>query len=110
MEHEKLNIKEATESRRIAVEKSLRMITVPELKALGTILFPSTDNPWSETFSYVIEDPRSGSIYHATTEDHVEVLYCRDRDIGMWYIPGVGKGPLQTDQLRMIKEIVAARS
>ncbi len=109
MEHENLNIKELMESRRHAIEQSLRTISVAELKSLGNKLFPSTDHPWSETFSNLIDDPHGGTFYHGNTDDHVEVLYCHDKDMGLWFIPGVGKGRLQPEELKIMKEVVEAR-
>jgi hypothetical protein len=109
MEHENLNIKEILESRRHAVEESLSTISSAELKALTDELFPSADHPWLEKFSEVISDPASGTIHHAMTDDHIHVLYCHDKNIGMWFIRGSGKGPLQPEQLQIMREIVETR-
>ena len=107
MEQETFNIKEIIESRRHAAEKSLRTIGAEELKALADELFPYSDHPWLEKFSEVVNDPASGPIYHALVGDRIEVLYCRNKDIGMWFIHGIGSGPLQPDQLKIMQEIVA---
>ena len=48
-------------------------------------------------------------IHHAMADDKVHVLYCHDKDIGLWFIPGVGKGPLQPEQLKIMRKIVEAR-
>ena len=45
MEPENLNMKEVMEFRRHAVEESLRIISVDELKAPTDELFPYTDHP-----------------------------------------------------------------
>jgi hypothetical protein len=108
MEIENLNLEEIMEARRQAVEKSLRTISVAELKALTDELFPYIDHPWLEKFSSVINDPSSGTMRHAIVDDRVHVLYCHDKDIGMWFIPGIGKGPLEPVHLKIMKEIVAA--
>jgi hypothetical protein len=109
MEHENLNIKEVMESRRHAVEESLNTISSAELKALTDELFPDVTHPWLEKFLEVINDPASGTFHHAMTDDRIHVLYCHDKNIGMWFIPGSGKGPLQPEQLKIMREIVEAR-
>ena len=109
MQNEELNIKEVMESRRHAVEESLHTISVAELKALTDELFPYVDHPWLEKFSEVVNDPASGTFHHAMADDRIHVLYCHDKDIGMWFIRGIGKGPLQPDQLKIMREIVEAR-
>jgi hypothetical protein len=115
MEHENLNLKEVMESRRHAVEESLRIISVDELKALTDELFPYADHPWLETFLNVVSDPTSGTFHHAVTDDRLDevklpihILYCHDKEIGMWFIRGSGKGPLQPEELKIMKEIVEA--
>jgi len=109
MEHEDLNIDEIIESRRKSVEKSLRQISAVELKALTTELFPFSDHPWLEKFLEVVNDPASGTFHHAIVDGRVNVLYCHDKHIGMWFIRGSGKGPLQPEQLEIMQEIVEAR-
>jgi hypothetical protein len=39
-------------------------------------------------------------------DERVHVLYCHDKNIGMWFIRGSGKGPLEPAHLKTIKEIV----
>ena len=109
MERENLNIKEIMESRRYAVEQSLHPISGAELKALGDEIFPYADHPWRELFLNVISDPGSGTIYHGVTDDRIQVLYCHDKGIGMWFVQGLSKGPLQPEELKIMKEIVEAR-
>jgi hypothetical protein len=65
MERQNCNIKEIMESRRHAVEESLRTISVAELNALADELFPDFDHPFLEKFVGVINDPGSGPFYHA---------------------------------------------
>jgi len=115
MEHENLNLEEIMESRRHAVEELLRIISVDELKALTDELFPYADHPWLETFLNVVSDPTSGTFHHAVTDDRLDevklpihILYCHDKEIGMWFIRGSGKGPLQPEELKIMKEIVEA--
>jgi hypothetical protein len=110
MEIENLNIKEIMEARRHAVEESLRPISVAELKALTDELFPDADHPWLEKFLNVISDPTSGLFHLAIADDRIHILYCHDKDIGMWFIRGLGKGPLQPEELKIMQEIVEERS
>ncbi|MEO7933929.1 MAG: hypothetical protein ABIT76_12295 [Chthoniobacterales bacterium] len=106
MEPENLNIEEIMKSRRHSVEESLTTISVAELKMLTDELFPFNDHPWLEKFLTVIHDPASGTFHHAVVDNRVDVLYCHNKDIGMWFIPGSGKGPLQPEQLKIMREIV----
>ena len=109
MQTVELNIKEVIESRRHAVEDSLNPISPAELKALTDELFPNADHPWLEKFLEVVSDPASGTFHHAMTDDRVHVLYCHGNNIGMWFILGSGKGPLQPEQLKTMRQIVEAR-
>jgi hypothetical protein len=109
MEHETLDIKQVMESRRHAVEESLNTISVAELKALTDEIFPDVTHPWLEKFSEIVNDPASGTFHHAVTDDRIHILYCRDKNTGIWFIPGSGKGPLQPEQLEIMKEIVEGR-
>lgn len=109
MEPENLNIKEIMESRRHAVEQSLHTISGAELKALADELFPYLDHPWRELFLNITSDPSSGTFYHGMTDDRIQVLYCHDKNIGMWFIGDIGKGPLQPEELKIMREIVEAR-
>jgi hypothetical protein len=106
MKIENLNIGEFMEARRHAVEDSLQPISVAELKALTDELFPDVDHPWLERFSNIINDPSSGTMFHAIVDDRVHLLYCHDKNIGMWFILGLGKGPLEPAHLKIMKEIV----
>ena len=52
-------------ARRKAIEKSIRIISVEELKKLGEEIFDSPDRPWRETFlSVVTENPVPPFITH----------------------------------------------
>lgn len=108
MKPENLNIKETMESRRHAVEESLRTISVAELNALTGELFPYSDHPFLEKMVGVINDPGSGTFHHAQAGDGINVLYCQKKDIGMWFTPGVGMGRLEPAELKIMKEIVEA--
>jgi len=108
MQNVELKMKEVLESRRHAVEESLRTISVTELTALTGELFPHIGHPWLGKFLEVVNDPASGTLHHAMTDDHIHVLYCHDKEIGMWFIRGIGKGPLQPEELNIMRQIVEA--
>jgi hypothetical protein len=38
------------------------------------------------------------------TSDGVNILYCRDKDKGMWFLPGSGMGPLQAKGRQTMKQ------
>ena len=83
------------------------MVDQEKLKALGEKLFPYHDHPWRHTyFEFLAQNP--GAIfYHANTPDNVEIVYCDEKDKGVWYIPNNGVGPIQPAGLKIMKEIVA---
>ncbi|MDR3404712.1 MAG: hypothetical protein P4L99_19570 [Chthoniobacter sp.] len=109
MENENLDIKAIMESRRRTIDESLCTISVPDLKSLTEDLFPYMDDPWFEMFVNTIENPNNHRFYHAIVDDRIQLLYCRDKEIAMWFIPGIGKGRLDPEQLRIVKEIVDAK-
>jgi hypothetical protein len=106
---ENLNVKQIIEDRRHAVTESLRPMSVSELRTLKDEIFPFIDHPWLEKFSEVVNDPSSGKIYHAMADYQINVLYCPNRNIGMWFIRKVGKGPLRPENLKMMQEIVESK-
>jgi hypothetical protein len=46
------------------------------------------------------------TFHHAVTSDGVNILYCRDQDKGMWFLPGSGMGPLQARGRQIMKEMI----
>ena len=92
---ERFDFENLSKERRKAIAQSIHTISVEELKKLGEELFPYVDDAWRETyFQFIAEHPGS-TFHHATTSDGVHILYCRDEDRGIWFLPGSGKGPLQ---------------
>jgi hypothetical protein len=89
-----------------AIAKSIRIISVEELKTLGEEIFDAPDRPWRQTFVSLIANPRS-TFYHASAGKGVIFLYSRDDDKGLWYLPGSGLGPLSEAGRRLMKEAVA---
>jgi hypothetical protein len=94
--------------RRQAITKSIRIISVEELKKLGEEIFDSPDRPWRQTFLRLIEENPGGTFHHADAGEGVIFLYCRDVDKGLWYLPGSGLGPLSEAGQQMMKEAIAA--
>jgi len=106
MPFEKFDLESLDKERRKAIAKSIRTISVEELKALGEQLFLYADDPWRETFFRFIAENRGATFHHAVTSDGVNILYCRDKDKGAWFLPGTGMGPLQERGRRAMKEII----
>jgi hypothetical protein len=38
--------------------------------------------------------------------DGVNIVYCRDKDKGIWFLPGSGMGPLQATGRKAMSEII----
>jgi hypothetical protein len=94
--------------RRKAIAKSIRIISVEELKKLGEEIFDSPDRPWRETFLSVVTENPGGTFYHADAGEGVIFVYSRDEDKGLWYLPGSGLGPLSDGGRRLMKEAIKA--
>ena len=94
--------------RRTAIAKSIRIISVEELKKLGEEIFDSPDRPWRQTFLSLIAEHPGATFYHASAGEGVIFLYARDEDKGLWYLPGSGIGPLSDGGRRLMKEAIAA--
>ncbi len=107
MEPENTNMEEITEERRKALAESIHSISIKELTALGEKLFPFHDHPWRATFfDFLAENPHA-NFYYGTTQDHVHVIYCQERDKGLWFLPLGGMGPLRKGGLKILKELSA---
>src|SRR4051812_34336633 len=104
-----LDIDKITEERAKAIKQTLKPITNEELKTLGAELFPLLDNPWREKYFHFLEENASDTFYHAKTNDRVQILYCRTKEKGIWFLPGTGMGPLQAKGLNILKDAVDNR-
>ena len=49
------------------------------------------------------------SFHHATAHDGVQIIYCHAKNKGMWFMPGIGMGPMQPKGLGILKQIVEGR-
>ena len=94
--------------RRKAIAKSIRIISVEELKKLGEEMFDDPDRPWRQTFLQFIAEHPGATFYHASAGEGVIFVYSRDGDKGLWYLPGSGLGPLSEGGRRLMKEAIAA--
>jgi hypothetical protein len=107
MPFERFDLETLGKERRKAIAKSIRTISVEELKKLGEELFRYADDPWREVFFRFITENAGATFHHAVTSDSVHILYCREYDKGMWFLPGSGKGPLQVKGRKIMKEMIA---
>ena len=106
MAFEKFNLDSLDKERRKAIAKSIRTINVEELKTIGEEVFKYADDPWREAFFRFIAENAGATFHHAIMSDGVHIVYCRDRDKGMWFLPGSGLGPLQATGRKTMKEII----
>lgn len=106
MPFEKFDLGNLNKERRKAIAKSIRTVSVEELKTLGEQIFRYTDDPWREAFFRFIAENPGATFHHAVTSDGVNIVYSRDKDKGMWFIPGTGMGPLQATGRQVMSEII----
>src|SRR4029077_6597980 len=94
--------------RRKAIAKSIRIISVEELKKLGEEIFDDPGRPWRQTFLSLIAENPGATFYHASAGEGVIFLYAPDEDKGLWYLPGSGTGPLSEAGRQIMKEAIEA--
>jgi len=103
---EPFDFEKLTKERRKSLAQTLRPVSVAEMKTLGDELFKYVDDAWRDAyFGFIAENP-GASFHHAVTSDGVHLLYCKDKDKGIWFLPGQGKGPLQATGRRAMKELI----
>ena len=110
MPFEKFDLETLTKQRRKAIAKSIRTVDTEELKKIGEEIFRYAEDPWREAFFRFIAENPGATFHHAVTSDNVNIVYCRDKDKGMWFLPGSGMGPLQARGKKVMKEMIEARS
>src|SRR5271168_312467 len=106
MNSEQHNLEDIPNTWRIEVEKSIRQMCIEELNALWESLFADHAHPWSEPFRQFIDENAGATFYHATTNKRNHVIYCRAKEMGIWFVPGISIGLMQTEALKEMKEIV----
>src|ERR1700756_804910 len=106
MPFEAFDLDNLNNERRKAIAASIRTVTADELKKTGDQIFRYADDPWRETFfSFIAENP-GATFHHAVTSDGYNIIYCRDKDKGIWFLPGSGLGPLQATGRKAMSEII----
>jgi hypothetical protein len=110
MPFEKFDLETLTKERRKAIAKSIRTVDTEELKKIGEEIFRYAEDPWRQAFFRFIAENPGATFHHAVTSDNVNIVYCRDKDKGMWFLPGSGMGPLQARGKKVMKEMIEARS
>ena len=101
-----VDIDKIDDDRRKSVTKSIRTISIEELKKLAEEIFHSPDDPWKQTLLQLIAENPGATFYHADAGEGVMVLYSRDIDKGLWYFYGSGMGPLSARARQMMKEAI----
>ena len=110
MPFEKFDLETLTKERRKAIAKSIRTVDTEELKKIGEEIFRYAEDPWREAFFRFIAENPGATFHHAVASDNVNIIYCRDKDKGMWFLPGSGMGPLQARGKKVMKEMIEASS
>ena len=109
MPFEKFEDAEAIDNeRRKAIAKSIRIISVEELKKLGEEMFDDPDRPWRDVFLRFIAEHPGATFYHASAGEGVIFVYSRDGDKGLWYLRGSGLGPLSEEGRQLMKKAIGA--
>ena len=105
---EQFDFENLTAERRKSLAQTIHPISVSEMSKLGDELFKHLDDPWRAAYFEFIAENRGANFYHATTSDAVHILYCKDKDKGIWFLPGQGKGRLQAMGRRTMRELIDA--
>src|SRR6516225_4209223 len=80
MPFEKFDLQNRDKERRKAIAKSIRIISVEELKKLGEEIFDEPDRPWRQAFLDFIAEHPGATFYHASAGEGVIFIYSRDGD------------------------------
>jgi hypothetical protein len=96
------------EIRREAVRRTIRPASYDELVELGEKRFPLVTDPWFVRFSEFLQNNKDSKFYRADAPGGAEVIYCREAEKGVWFLPGSGMGIIQSKGLKALAEIVDA--
>jgi hypothetical protein len=96
------------ENRRVAVRKTIRSATLAELHELGVKRFPVVTDPWCEKYHEFLKQHATEKFYRAETPEGAEIIYCRDTEQGIWFLPELGMGIIQPRGLEIMAEVVDA--
>lgn len=94
------------ENRRLKILKTIRPISLDELRKIGELRFPIVTDPWCERFNDFLKSHPDSKYYQAEAPGDAEVFYCRDGEKGIWFLPDKGMGIVQPRGLEMLREIV----
>src|SRR4051794_24850911 len=108
MPFEKFDLESITEERIKSINKTIRSVSRDEVKKMGDQLFKYADDPWRDSFFRFVNEHPSASFHHALTSENANVLYCDDLDKGIWFLPGVGLGPLQAKGRKAMKDAIGS--
>ena len=96
------------ETRRAAVRKPIRTATYEELKTLSEKRFPVVSDPWCMRFNEFLDNHKASKFYRADIPGGAEIIYNREAEKGVWFLPGNGMGIIQPKGLKALAEIVDA--
>jgi hypothetical protein len=93
-------------NRRAMIRKTIRPVTIEELKQLGEKRFPIVTDPWCGRFNEFLAKNSAARFHRAEIPEGAEIVYCREAGQGVWFLPGSGMGIIQPNGLAMLAEIV----
>jgi hypothetical protein len=96
------------ETRRAAIRKTIRPATWQEIAELGEKRFPIVTDPWCVRFQEFLQTHKNATFHRAEAPGGADVVYCREADAGVWFLPGSGMGIIQPKGLKALAEIVDA--
>ena len=97
-----------TEERRRAIQESMQSMSVAELRKIVKELSEFEGDSWQQKLLEVVQTHPEESFYRAVTQEGAIILYCPGENIGVWFLPGSGMGPLPEEATRQMKEAVTA--
>lgn len=98
---------EHTQEHRIdVIRQTIRKATMEELMDLSARNFPVVTDPWCEKFNALLNQHPKASYHIAFTPEEAEIVYCREANAGMWFMPDTGKGMIQQKLLDILAHIV----
>jgi hypothetical protein len=102
------DMESVSEEQRKAIRESIQSMPVAELRKVVKELSEFEGDSWQQKLVEVVETHPEESFYRAVTQEGVIILYCPGENIGVWFLPGSGMGPLPEEATRQMKEAVTA--
>lgn len=75
---------------------------------MGEQQFTVVSDPWYIRYNEFLQSHKTSKFYHAEAPGGAQIIYCREEDKGVWFLPGSGMGIIQPKGLQMLAEIVDA--